>query len=126
MRPLCSATSRGFSYDGASVNDSGPFWRAAEGGVCVAVKVQPKSRRPGLQGQAPDIDGTRLRIGVTEAAEDGRANKAACAALAEAMGLASAAVTVAQGATSRQKTLLVRGDPAHLSATLVSLSGTPA
>ena len=55
-------------------------------GVAVAVKVQPKSRRPGLQGLAPSADGERLRIGVTEAAEDGRANRAACAALAGALG----------------------------------------
>ena len=62
------------------------FWRPLADGVAVAVKVQPKSRRPGVQGLAPSADGERLRIGVTEPAEDGRANRAACAALAEALG----------------------------------------
>ena len=86
------------------------FWRASEGGVRVAVKVQPKSRRPGVGGRAPDVEGERLRIGVAEAAEDGRANKAACAALAAAL-----------GATSRDKVLFVSGDAAVLAARLEAL-----
>lgn len=102
------------------------FWRAHSDGVCVAVKVQPKSRRPGLQGVAPDVDGTRLRIGVTEAAEDGRANRATCATLAAALGLKVASLSVTLGATSRQKTILVQGDPALIAARLQSLSSEPA
>ena len=39
------------------------FWRVVDGGVRVAVTVQPKSRRPGLGGRVPGIDGERLRIG---------------------------------------------------------------
>lgn len=105
------------------------FWRAAEGGVRVAVKVQPKSRRPGVggrapdkgTGRAPDVDGERLRIGVAEAAEDGRANRAACAALAGALGVKPADVAVAQGATSREKTLFVAGDAALIAARLEAL-----
>ncbi|CAH2600427.1 conserved protein of unknown function [Rhodovastum atsumiense] len=87
------------------------FWRPAAGGVTVAVKVQPKSRRPGLQGRAPSASGERLRIGVSEAAEDGRANRAACATLARALDLPASAVAVVAGATSREKTLHVQGDP---------------
>ena len=86
------------------------FWRVTPDGVAVAVKVQPKSRRPGVQGRAPAVDGERLRIGVAEAAEDGRANRAACATLARALGLAAGRVSVALGAASREKTLLVAGD----------------
>ena len=97
------------------------FWRASEGGVRVAVKVQPKSRRPGVGGRAPDVEGERLRIGVAEAAEDGRANKAACAALAAALGVRGADVSVALGATSRDKTLFVSGDAAVLAARLEAL-----
>lgn len=84
------------------------------GGISLAVKVQPKSRRPGLQGLAPDIDGARLKLGVTEAPEDGRANRAVCVLLADALGVPQAAVTVTQGATSRQKTLRIDGDPLSL------------
>ncbi len=90
------------------------FWRICQGGVTVSVKVQPKSRRPGVQGRVPAVDGQRLRIGVTEAAEDGRANRAACATLAAALGIAPSLVSVTQGATSREKTLRIDGDPATL------------
>jgi uncharacterized protein YggU (UPF0235/DUF167 family) len=99
----------------------GAFWRLAEGGVAVAVKVQPKSRRPGVQGRAPAVDGERLRIGVAEAAEAGRANRAACAALARALDLPAQAVAVTGGLTSREKTLHVAGDPATLGPRLEAL-----
>jgi uncharacterized protein YggU (UPF0235/DUF167 family) len=115
------ATSRACSCDTAPVSQAATPWRAAQDSVSVAVKVQPKSRRPGLQGQAPDIDGPRLRIGVTEAAEDGRANKAACAVLAQAMGIAASSVSVIQGASSRQKLLRIAGDPVALTSKLASL-----
>lgn len=85
------------------------------------MKVQPKSRRPGVQGRVPDIAGERLRIGVSEAAEDGRANRAACAVLAQALGVPASAVSVIHGATSRQKTLRAAGDPAAMSQALAAL-----
>jgi len=97
------------------------FWRKLPDGVAVAVKVQPKSRRPGLRGAVLSADGERLRIGVTELAEGGRANRAACATLADALGLAPSAVRLAFGATSREKTLHVAGDPAILGAKLAAL-----
>lgn len=97
------------------------FWRPAESGVTVAVKVQPRSRRPGVQGRAPAADGECLRIGVTEAAEDGRANRAACATLAHALDVPVSAVEVATGAASRNKTLRVFGDRSVLGARLEAL-----
>ena len=97
------------------------FWRKLPDGVAVAVKVQPKSRRPGLHGAVAAADGERLRIGVTEAAEGGRANRAACATLAAALGLPPSAVRLALGATSREKTLHVAGDPTALGAKLAAL-----
>lgn len=98
-----------------------PFWREEKDGVSVKVKVQPKARRPGIGGVAPAIDGERLRIAVTEAPEDGRANRAVCDALAHALGVPGSAVAVSLGAASRQKTLRVAGDPAQLAARLASL-----
>ncbi len=97
------------------------FWRRLPDGVAVAVKVQPKARRPGLHGAVGAADGQRLRICVTEAAEGGRANRAACATLADALGLAPSAVRLALGATSREKTLHVAGDPTVLGAKLAAL-----
>jgi len=87
----------------------------------VTVKVQPKSRRPGIQGQSVSARGPCLRIGVSDAAEDGRANRAACAALARALDLPASAVVVILGQTSRDKTLRVAGDVAVLAARLERL-----
>lgn len=67
---------------------------------------------------APAADGPRLRLSVTAAPEDGRANRAVCALLAEALGVAASAVSVAQGASAREKTIAVAGDPAALGARL--------
>jgi uncharacterized protein (TIGR00251 family) len=85
-------------------------------GVELRVKAQPKSRRPGIGGLAPD--GAALRVAVTEAPEDGRANRAVCVAVAEALQVAPSAVTLTQGASARLKTLRIAGDPARLSETL--------
>jgi len=98
------------------------FWRAEGDGVLVRVKVQPKSRRPGLGGVKPAADGPRLAIAVTDAPEDGRATRAACDALAEALGVARSSVALVQGATSREKLLRVAGDPAALAPGLESLA----
>lgn len=97
------------------------FWRTAPDGVSVRVKVQPKSRRRGIQGRSVSGHGACLRIGVTEAAEGGRANRAACGVLAEAMKVPVSAVAVTLGQTSREKTLHVTGDAFVLTARLESL-----
>ena len=97
------------------------FWRVADDGVSVSVKVQPRSRRPGVQGRAPGAAGERLRIGETEAAEAGRANRAACTALADALDVPAGAVSVLAGAASREKVLRVAGDPAAIVARLAAL-----
>jgi uncharacterized protein (TIGR00251 family) len=97
------------------------FWRFAGDAVAVAVKVQPRARRPGLHGLVPDTDGERLAIAVREPAEDGRANRAACAALAASVGVPSSQVEVAAGAASRRKTLRISGDAAAIAARLAAL-----
>lgn len=87
------------------------------------VKVQPRARRSGVAGLAPSPDGPRLRLQVTEAPEDGRANRATCVLLAGALGVAPSAVRVVAGAASREKTLAVAGDPAAIAARLEKLLG---
>lgn len=89
--------------------------------MTVAVKVQPKAHRPACGGIASSADGPRLRIAVREPAEDGRANRAACAALAKALGVPTSAVSLAMGAGAREKLLLVAGDPAQLGLRLAAL-----
>lgn len=90
-------------------------------GLTVAVKVQPRARQPGVGGTAPGVDGPRLRVAVTEAAEGGRANEAVCVALARALGVPPGVVTLRAGAGSRHKLLHIAGDPASLAARLDAL-----
>jgi uncharacterized protein YggU (UPF0235/DUF167 family) len=97
------------------------FWRSLSDGVAIAVKVQPKSRRPGIQGRSDSPRGPCLRIGVSEAAEDGRANRAACIVLAKALDVPALAITVTLGQTSRDKVLHVAGDVSLLEERLESL-----
>ena len=105
----------------ATAHETTPAWHAVPGGVRLRVKADPKSRRPGITGLAPDIDGPRLRVAVTQAPEDGRATDAVCATIARALGLKTAAVSLLQGATSRQKLLLITGDPPTIIAALENL-----
>jgi uncharacterized protein (TIGR00251 family) len=88
-------------------------------GIELRVKVQPRARRPGLRG--PTAEGTALGVAVAEPAEDGRANRAVCAALAEALGRPASAVEVARGASARLKTLRIAGDPGPILAKLEPL-----
>ncbi len=92
------------------------WWRPGPDGVTLRVKVQPRARRPGIGGLAPGVDGPRLRLAVTEAAEGGRANDAVRAALAAALGLPASAVSILQGMAAREKLVQVSGDAAALSA----------
>jgi uncharacterized protein YggU (UPF0235/DUF167 family) len=98
-----------------------PWWRAEPGGVAVRVKVQPRARRAGLQGLAPGADGPRLKLAVVEAPEDGRANRAVCAALARALGMPQSAAEVAQGHAAREKLVFIAGDPGTLASRLEAL-----
>ncbi len=82
------------------------------------MKAQPRSRRPGLGGLSPE---GALRVAVTAAPEDGRANRAVCETLAGALGVPASAVAVTAGAAARLKTLRIAGDPARLSETLQRL-----
>lgn len=103
------------------MTDAG-WWRPVPGGVALRVKAQPRARRPGIGALAPGVDGPRLRVAVTEAAEDGRANRAVCASLAAALHLPAGAVTVAQGAAARDKIIHIAGDPMALAETLKALA----
>lgn len=77
----------------------------------LSVRVQPRARRPGVGGAAPD---GALRVAVTDPPEAGRANTAVCGAVARALGVPASAVQVLRGATSRSKVLHVAGDEARL------------
>jgi uncharacterized protein len=97
------------------------FWREGADGVTVMVKVQTRSRRPGLHGVQVSATGPRLQIAVTEAAEDGKANRAVCSLLADALDRPQSAVRIVSGAANREKLLAVTGDATALVGLLRSL-----
>ena len=85
------------------------------------VKVTPRSRRPGVHGARASATGERLRIDVTEVAEKGEANRAACDLLADLLRQPRGNVRVIAGAANREKLLAVTGDVVSLTERLRSL-----
>ena len=80
--------------------------RVVPGGIRLRLKVQPKARREGVTGLAPDPDGSdstgwALKLSVGAPPEDGKANAAVIALLAEKLGVAKSAISVVSGATDR-------------------------
>lgn len=91
----------------------------ADGSLLLAVKVVPGASRQRVVG----LHGDRLKLAVTAPPEAGKANRAVCELLAEALGLPTRAVTVAAGTSTPFKTIRIVG----LSADRVrsTLSGRP-
>jgi uncharacterized protein (TIGR00251 family) len=96
------------------VADSAPY-AMTESGARLAVRLTPKAGRAGFNGIARDAAGEAyVKAGVTAPAEDGKANKALLKLLARALGLPASAMRIASGATARQKSIEIAGDPAQL------------
>jgi uncharacterized protein (TIGR00251 family) len=76
-----------------------------DGAVTFDVLVQPRASRAKL---GPVHDG-RLKVAVTSPPVDGEANAAVIELIAKTLGVARGAVEVVAGATSRRKTIRVRG-----------------
>jgi len=99
---------------------------AVAGGIRLRLKVQPKARHEGIAGLTPDPDrpdstGWALKLSVGAPPEDGKANAAVIALLAEALGVAKSAISVVSGATGRRKLVEIRGEPTDLRAALDAL-----
>jgi len=108
---------------GTGSADTGPV-RRTEGGVTVALSVQPRARRAAIEGVVQGPGGeARLRVAVTAPPEDGKANDAVIALLAKAWRVPKRAVTVIRGAASRHKTVRVAGDAAALEAVIQNAAG---
>jgi len=80
--------------------------------VRLALRVKPGAARASVGGSYGDTGA--LVVAVTERAVDGRATAAALLALARALGVPKAAVTLVSGATSRDKVVQVTDPPADL------------
>lgn len=61
-----------------------------------------------------------LKLGINAAPEDGKANAAIIALLAERLGVAKAAISVAAGAKDRRKVIDIRGHAGDLEAALAA------
>ena len=83
-------------------------------GSTVAVRVKPGSSRTRVGGSYAGPYGPALVVAVNAPAVDGRATEAARRALADALGVRPAAVTLRTGATSRDKIFAVEAAPADL------------
>ena len=84
--------------------------------------MQPKARRNAILGIQPETEGgNALKVAVGAPPEDGRANAAVIALLADQLGVAKSAVSVVSGATDRRKLVEIRGEPAALRARLDAL-----
>jgi len=98
-------------------------WRATPEGVVVSCRLTPKGGRDAIDGVAHLADGSSvLAARVRCAAQDGDANRALCALLAERLGAPSSSARIVAGAKSRLKQVAVSGDPAALIARLEAAS----
>lgn len=93
--------------------------------LTVAVRVKPGSSRARVGGRYEGPGGPALVIAVHQPAVDGRATEAARRALAQALRLRPAAVTLVSGATSRDKVFRVTGPGAELDARVRELRDGP-
>jgi len=92
---------------------------AAPGGARLSVRLTPRARRDRIDGTHGGTDGrTMLKVAVTAAPVDGKANAALVELLARSLGVAKSAVTLEAGAGARNKLLFVAGDFAALRARL--------
>jgi uncharacterized protein (TIGR00251 family) len=94
-------------------------WRPTLDGVVIACRLTPKGGRDAIDGTATLSDGTRVLLARVRAApEDGKANEALCALIADKLGVAASKVRLVTGAKSRVKQIAVTGEPEGLMARL--------
>jgi uncharacterized protein len=80
----------------------------------VAVRVTPRSARPGVGGWRAGADGREeLEVRVAEAPAGGSANEAVVKLLANALGISRSELTIISGATSRHKRVAIPFDLAE-------------
>ncbi len=88
---------------------------AAADGLKVALRVTPKAGRNRIDGVAADADGGAvLKVAVTAAPEEGKANAALIKLLAKEWRLPKTTLAIVGGAAARRKLLHVSGEQAEL------------
>lgn len=74
-------------------------------GASLAVRLQPRAKKSAILGE---LDGA-LKLAVTAPPIEGRANEACIRFLAELLNVARSSVTIAAGASSRNKVVRIEG-----------------
>jgi uncharacterized protein len=91
----------------------------------IAVRVKPGSSRTRVGGRYDGPNGPALIVAVNAPPVDGRATDAALRALAAALKLKPAALSVRAGTTSRDKVIAVIDAPPDLAERVARLRDTP-
>jgi uncharacterized protein (TIGR00251 family) len=73
------------------------FFRSDKDGLILTVRATPKASRAGIVGTMATPDGLALKVAVTAPADQGKANAAVIALLAEAFGVAKRDVHLLSG-----------------------------
>jgi uncharacterized protein (TIGR00251 family) len=90
------------------------FYLQTAAGLVLAVKAQPGAKRVQIGPVLPAAAALgwpeeRLKIAINAPPEDGKANAAIIAALADWLGVKTSAISQTAGATSREKKFLITG-----------------
>lgn len=96
---------------GRSQND---YLASAAAEVRLRVRLTPKSSRDAIDGVEATAEGPALKARVRAVPEDGRANQALTALIADWLDVPRSHVTLVGGHKSRIKTVAVAGDAAAL------------
>ena len=99
-------------------------WMPRSDGLALTIRLSPKSAKDAVEGIEHLADGRSvLKARVRALPEAGAANAALIRLIAKALGLPASAVSLESGATSRVKTLFLKGDAGVLESRLATLLG---
>ncbi|MBI1953982.1 MAG: DUF167 domain-containing protein [Proteobacteria bacterium] len=89
-------------------------YQIKEGSFFLYVKIIPKASFNGIQSVFVETNATYLKIALTAAPEDGKANKALLSLLAKTLKLAKNSFEIIKGEKDRKKIIHIQGDSSSL------------
>ena len=81
-----------------------PF-RKSKDGIVLAVRVQPRSSKRGIEG----VSGDTLKVKLTAPPHEGAANEQLIELLSEELGVRKGSIQIIKGSGSRNKVIKIRG-----------------
>ncbi|MGA0563985.1 DUF167 family protein [Ancylobacter sp. VNQ12] len=107
-----------------SASEGVSAWTLTPDGLVVTVRATPRGGRDAIDGIVELGDGRQaVKVRVSVAAEDGKANTALARLLAKAGGVAPSRVELLSGATGRTKSFKLSGNAAELAERLRTVIG---